>query len=422
MINVLVFPAGEINSIELHNALSTCVNIKLFGASSIDRHGPFIYKNYISNLPFITSSDFVERFNGIIDEYKIDIVFPTHDTVAKYLSEQQAKINAKIMSADVATAAICRDKEATYKYFQEFDFIPKTFSQITELPVFIKPKEGQGGVGAKFIKTANDLSVEDKMRDNIICEYLPGEEYTVDCLTDRHGGLIHISPRSRKRTLAGIAVSGCIEELTDEIRQIADTINKKLKFLGLWWFQIKKDKNDKWKLLEISTRVAGTMCLTRAQGINLPLLSVYIAMGYDIKALPNPYHIQIDRTLISRYKIDYEYDIVYLDFDDTVTLRGSVNLDVIKFVYQCKRDNKKIVLLTRHEFNIYDTLKRLAIAENLFDKIIVLYNNQQKADFINPEKAIFIDNAYKEREEVYVKHKIPVFDVDGIEILLDWRK
>ena len=38
-IKVLVFPAGEINSVELHDALSHNVNIEVFGCSSVDRHG-----------------------------------------------------------------------------------------------------------------------------------------------------------------------------------------------------------------------------------------------------------------------------------------------------------------------------------------------------------------------------------------------
>lgn len=69
-IGVLVFPAGEINSIELHDALSTCVNIRLFGASSVDRHGEFIFKNYISGIPTISDSSFLTVFNNIIDEKK----------------------------------------------------------------------------------------------------------------------------------------------------------------------------------------------------------------------------------------------------------------------------------------------------------------------------------------------------------------
>ncbi len=48
---VLIFPAGEINSIEIHDSLSTCVNIELYGASSVDRHGGYVFRNYISGVP-----------------------------------------------------------------------------------------------------------------------------------------------------------------------------------------------------------------------------------------------------------------------------------------------------------------------------------------------------------------------------------
>ena len=86
-INVLIFPAGEINSIELHDALSTCVNIEVFGASSIDRHGEYVFKNYISGLPLINESDFYEKFNDFIKEKHIDVIFPTHDTVAEFFAD-----------------------------------------------------------------------------------------------------------------------------------------------------------------------------------------------------------------------------------------------------------------------------------------------------------------------------------------------
>jgi len=150
-INVLVFPAGEINSVELHDALSACFNINLFGASSIDRHGEYIFKNYISNVPLIDSPKFLENFNKIIANNNIDIVFPTHDTIALFFSENTDKIHAKIIVADRKTAQICRDKQKTYDEFKDFDFIPETYTKIDKFPVFIKPRKGQGGIGAKII-------------------------------------------------------------------------------------------------------------------------------------------------------------------------------------------------------------------------------------------------------------------------------
>ena len=419
-INVLIFPAGEINAIELHDALSSCVNIQVFGASSVERHGKYVFQNYISNVPMINSPVFIDKFNELLITNKIDVVFPTHDSVADFFAANQDKIHAKIVVADSRTAAICRDKEKTYELFKNYDFCPQVFQEIKKYPLFIKPKQGQGAVGASLINNVNELPED--LSDYVICEYLPGIEYTVDCLTDLKGKLLFILPRSRERLLAGVTVCGQNEKLTEEIEKIAKIINNNLTFKGLWWFQIKKDINNKWKLLEISTRCAGTMCLSRAKGVNLPLLSVYIFMGYDnITILNNNYNIRMDRTLISRYEIDYKYKIVYIDFDDTITWNNVINLKVIWFLYQCQNLGIKVKLITKHIDDIYLTLEKLSISTNLFAEIIKLNPDDNKSNYIKPDKAIFIDNSYKERINVFQNLGIPVFDVDNIDVLMDWR-
>lgn len=421
-IGVLVFPAGEVNSVELHDALASCVNVTLYGASSVDRHGSYIFKNYLSGLPMVQDRDFFDKLNGIIDEYGIDVVFPTHDTVAQILAENRDRLHARVIAADQRTAEICRDKRKTYQLFLGETFCPKTDQYIEEFPVFIKPVHGQGSVGARRINSAQEVPASPDREGYVMCEYLPGEEYTVDCFTDRHGSLRAVLPRSRKRTLAGISVSSETVEPTEEFMTIARTINQRLRFRGLWWFQVKRDKKGRLKLLEISTRCAGTMCMARALGVNLPLLSVYDAMELEIEILPNLYHAAADRTLISRYTLDYEYDTVYFDFDDTLVVDGRVHLPAIWFLYQCRNKNKTIILLTKHPTDVYTDMKKSCIAETLFDRIIGISPQESKAAYINPCKAIFVDNAYAERKEVYDVHHIPVFDVDAIEFLTDWRR
>ena len=236
-INVLIFPAGEINSIELHDSLSTCVNVNLYGASSIDRHGEYIFKNYISGLPMITDSDFINKFNKILQEKHIDLIFPTHDTVVEYLVSNSDKIKAKIVCADRKTAEICRDKKKLYELFKCYNFCPDIYTDFKNLPVFIKPRKGQGSVGAKIIKNIEDVPCNINIDEYVICEYLPGEEYTVDCLSDKDGKLRAVLPRVRKRILAGVCVSGQNEKLTEEIYEIADKINSALDFKGLWYFR-----------------------------------------------------------------------------------------------------------------------------------------------------------------------------------------
>ncbi|WP_297045487.1 ATP-grasp domain-containing protein [uncultured Desulfovibrio sp.] len=419
-IHVLIFPAGETNAVELHDALATCVNVEVFGASSVERHGSYIFRNYLSGLPYITDADFLTAFNALCVAHDIDLVLPTHDTVALYLAENSDRLHARVLPNDARTARICRDKKLTYETFADTDFVPEMRdSAASAFPVFVKPRMGQGAVGA--YKAEHPGQLPENARDYVISEYLPGEEYTVDCLTDRHGRLCVISPRSRGRVMAGISVAGKTECLTPEIEHIAHAINSRLSFLGLWWFQIKRDARGCWKLLEISARCAGTMGLTRATGVNLPLLSVYAATGRDISVSPNPYRVTMDSTLIRRYRIDYKYTTVYFDFDDTLVINESVNIKMLCFLYQCKNNGKECILLSKHENDILSSLSKYCIDKNIFSKIISIDHNEEKYTYILRDNSIFIDNSWHERQSVATHTGIPVFDVDGVDALLDWR-
>ena len=426
-IKVLIFPAGEINSVELHDALTSNVNIEVYGASSVDRHGPYVFKNYISGLPFISDPTFLDAMNELIVKWEINYIFPTHDSVALLMAENRARLKARVIASDAETARICRDKQRTYKLFERENFCPHVYSGFEHFPCFVKPRKGQGAVGAKLIESAEDIPANGIVSDYVITEYLPGEELTVDCFTDRSKNLRAVLPRTRKRLMSGISVAGEAVSACQEVQKIAKTINKKLNFLGLWYFQLKQDENGQYKLLEVSTRCAGAMCLSRARGINLPLLSVYAADGQQVDVFENPYSVQMDRTLISRYQTDYEYQTVYVDYDDTIVSCDEVCLTVIRFLYQCRNQHKKIVLLTRHSLSHKDTvlesLNIHAISSDIFDEIVELSDTEEKSDFIqNTGGAVFIDNAYLERKKVHKKFGIPVFDVEGVEVLLDWRK
>lgn len=424
-IGVLVFPAGEINSVELHDALATCVNIRLFGASSTERHGSFVFQNYIGGLPNIREQGFIEAFNTILKKNKIDVVIPTHDDVALFMAKNRTKLKALILTADEKTNEICRDKLETYKEFADCSFCPDVFDFPKEYPAFIKPRKGQGSVGARMLMGSGDLPSEEEKQNFVICEYLPGEELTVDCFTDCEGNLQAVLPRSRQRIFGGVSVRASREQLTQELKDMAVCLNERMGFLGLWYFQVKQDRSGYYKLMEISTRCAGTMCLSRALGVNLPLLSVYAALGKKTEVLINKYNMIVDRTLISRYRTDLEYRRVYIDLDDTILIKGQVNLQLIRFLYQCVNQGKEIILITRHgadhEDSVEAALRTHKIAPELFDDIVELDFNVSKNTVIDPMGAIFIDNSFAERKAVYEKLEMPVFDVDGIEALLDWR-
>ena len=352
MYNVLIFPAGTEIGLEIYNALKFSKMLNVIGATSATDHARMVYKNIIDDVPFVTDEDFIEKMNKIVVENNIDFIYPAHDSVCLKLAEHQDEIDAKVVTSALETVDICRSKAKTYVFFEEEDFIPKTFadkSEIPNYPVFVKPSVGQGSNGAVKINSEEELDI--RMRENdeiVICEYLSGTEYTIDCFTDIHGKLRVASLRNRIRTKSGISMNSKTLETDSRLREIADIINSKLEFNGAWFFQLKKNNAGEYKLLEISPRIPGTMGLSRNRGINFPVLTIYNMLGYEVDVLEHNYDIEVDRALINRYTISQNYSTVYVDLDDTLELGDKVNQWLLLFLYQCVNEHKKIVLIVIH--------------------------------------------------------------------------
>ncbi|MDA1476595.1 ATP-grasp domain-containing protein [Bacillus changyiensis] len=423
--NILVFPCGSEIGLEIHNSLRFAKNIKLFGASSVADHGRFVYKNYIENLPHIDDPNFLTRLNEIIAQYQIDFIFPAHDSVVLKLAQERNNLNAEIMTSSAETCEIARSKKRTYEFFSDQDFVPEMFESIddvSEFPVFLKPDVGQGSKGIALARNKEELKFHlDQAKDLLILEYLPGKEYTIDCFTDKNGELKFVGKRERKRIKSGISVNSVTMPLDSSTKEIAHRINQKLEFRGAWFFQLKIDVNGQFKLLEIAPRIAGTMSLYRNKGVNFSLLSLYDRLGYKLDVSDNDFEVEVDRALINRFYLNYEYQRVYVDFDDTVTHYERVNPLLMQFLYQCVRDEKQLILITKHIHDIKATLKKLKISIELFDEIIHLSKDEKKSAFIDKDvPAIFIDDSFQERSDIG-RLNIPVFDVDSVEALIDWR-
>ena len=423
---VLVFPAGSEIAHEIFNALKYSKFVELYGGTSVDDHSTHIFKKVINDFPYCEDDDFIEYLNHVVEEYGIDCIYPAHDSVCVVLSNNIDRINTQVIVSDAYTTNTCRSKTALYNLLEGHEVTPFVYEyddEITEFPVFIKPDCGQGGNGASIVKTREELEVR-KRQDNklVVCEYLPGNEYTIDCFTDLDKKLRIIKQRTRERIKAGIAVKSRSATINDSVEKIANILNDKLTFKGAWFFQVKQDVNGNLKLLEASPRIPGTMGLYRNKGINFPLLTLFLFWGYDVDIIENMYSIEVDRAFYSAYREDVDYKHVYLDFDDTIVIDDRVNELIMQFIYQSINDGKIIHLLSKHTTDIYKDLKKYRISEDVFSDIKVIKQNDDKANYIVEKDSIFIDDSFAERKLVHDKLGIPVFDLDMIEGLIDWRK
>jgi len=214
------------------------------------------------------------------------------------------------------------------------------------------------------------------------------------------------------------AVSNELEAL---LREYAIKILEKIKISGAWFFQVKQDSMGTLKLLEIDVRIAGTMCYHRGAGVNFPLLSILQFNGAPVKTLINNVKLTLDRCLKNRFFLDYDYDIVYLDLDDTLVIHGRINIEIISFLFQCINQKKKIVLISKFlGEDIRAHLKKWRVLE-LFDDIVWLPEGESKASYIPHDRAIFIDDSFSQRLEVSEICGIPTFDPSMVESLLDDR-
>lgn len=415
---VLVFPCGSEIGLEVYRAVKYCKDFVLIGGNSVDDHGRFVYENYIDNIPFVDDELFIEKVNKIVEDYKVDLIVPAHDSVVLKLAQNFNKINATVITSSQLACEICRSKKKTYDFFKNILPIPKIYSfdevNKNDFPLFLKPDVGQGAKGTKKVNNIEELKSNYK-DDHLILEFLPGDEYTIDCFTNYKGELIYCSGRERVRISNGISVN-CKEIVDDEFLQLAQKINETLEMNGAWFFQLKRRENGELVLMEIATRIAGTMEFQRGYGVNLALLSLYNSLLIDVSIIKNDYQIEFDRALAGSFKLNIDYDTVYIDFDDTIILNQKVNTSAISYLYKCLNENKKIILLTRHKKDILESITRYKIGD-IFDEIINIEKNQTKSMYIKQKKSIFIDDSFRERKDVHENCKIPVFDTDMLDFL-----
>lgn len=422
--NILVFPCGSEIALELHRSLKYSRHIQLFGANSSDDHGKFIYENYIGDLPFFDEPEFISKLNSIIIEKKIDAIYPAMDSIMAKLSAFEKEIHCKVIGSENETNQICLSKEITYKVLESEGICPKVydFKEVKEadFPLFSKPIIGYGSRGVAKVNTIPELESHlEKYPNSLILEYLPGKELTVDCFTDRHGDLKFFGPRHRKRISNGISVNTepYVED-KEKIERIVHRINQKIRFRGAWFVQLKYDKNHQLKLLEVAARFGGSSALYRNLGINFGLLTVFDAFDYDVEVFKNDFSIELDRALDNKYKVNIDYDVVYSDFDDCLIINNQVNTELLSFLYQCVNNKKKVILITKHEFDIHKTLSNFRLT-SLFDEIIHLKSDEKKCEYITHKNSIFIDDSHVERRNVYRNLNIPVFAPDAVESLIN---
>ncbi|WP_275403626.1 ATP-grasp domain-containing protein [Aquibium microcysteis] len=340
------------------------------------------------------------------------------DSVIYKLSESRSAFSCTVVTPEHSAVSICNSKLETYRILQNSVKTPKIYARsedVDKFPVYLKPDVGYGGRRHRLCSDRE--AVESYIRENpdcIILEYLPGQEYTIDCFTRSDGRLLLVEPRERNRIVNGISASSeAFAGERFEFEEIANSINSLLRMRGAWFFQAKRDYQGRLTLMEVACRIAGSSGVNRLSGINLPLLTLF-DFSDTLVRLPNGNKTEYRAHRALEYKaiVDVNYASVYVDLDDCLIIENSLNITLVTFLFQAAASGKRIVLITRSSRPVRPVLSNYRISE-LFDEIIHLVNGEKKSRYISRD-SIFVDDSFEEREEVLMALNIPVYAPDAL--------
>jgi carbamoyl-phosphate synthase large subunit len=254
-------------------------------------------KHYI--LPQVSQEqEYAEKLLSVVSDENVQIMMPSsgYDIYAySKLKNQLEKRGARPVVSSRHSLEICRDKLLTYQSLVHkfgHEVLPFTTSdpnKISQFPIIAKPRFGKGSKNVVKIDNETDLQyVMSKFDDEdmIFQEFLPGEEYSVDVLSNLSEKPLLAVPRLRLQTKAGISTQGKIQR-NAELESLCMNIAKSVGIVGPSCIQMKRSTLDRgagrlFKLIEINARMGGGTIFTTLAGANFPKIILDMVEGKEI--------------------------------------------------------------------------------------------------------------------------------------------
>lgn len=298
MLRVLVTGAGGPAAVAFMRAVAGD-DLELH-AGDMDPHAAGLYLVPATRrvvLPPGADRRFVDQVVTYCDEHAIDAFVPTVDweleAVAK-ARDRFAACGTRVMVAKSDTLALaldkwvllgaCRDVCATPRSaLFDSSFDPAAAIREWKTPLVVKPRRGAGGRGVHIVDTPSALPSIARDGSSLVQEYLPGDEYSVDVLSDLDARVLAAVPRSRLKITSGLAVAARTMH-HPALEAAARAVAERLHITFVANMQFRCDGRGIPRLLEVNVRFPGTMPLTVASGVNMPRLALDLLLRRPLPA------------------------------------------------------------------------------------------------------------------------------------------
>lgn len=309
---VLVTGAGGPSAVSVMNSLAAA-GCELW-AGDIDPYAAGLYLVEEERRLILSRGDedgFVGHIRELCAEAEIEALIPTVDSELVPLAAEAGPFVAAgtaLVLASEATLRVCLDKWALHGRCADHVRVPETTlvderfdPAATELPAIVKPRSGSGSRGIHLVRDGAELQRLPRNGTLLVQELLPGAEYSLDVLASLAGEVVAVVPRERLKVDSGIAVSGRTRH-NEQLERFGRDVAELIGLTGVANVQVKEDRDGTPALLEVNPRFPGTMPLTIASGIDMPVLCVAEALGEPLPSGPLPFaDIAMARFLQERF-------------------------------------------------------------------------------------------------------------------------
>lgn len=281
--------------------------------------GRYLTKDF-STIPKAEDPEFIDAVLNLCVEKHIGLILPLVTKELLPLSKNKRLFEDKgirVLVSSQEAISIANNKSSCYRFLQEKGISVPKFFVVNTADEFIhaafelghpqksfcfKPSSSNGSRGVRIVSDSMDESEQlfhhkpynlhityahalkilssKKFPELLVSEYLPGDEYSIDCLA-KNGSAELIVPRIRKKMINGISVQGGFVQ-DEPIIHYCKKIIEAIGLHGNIGIQVKYSERNEPLLLEINPRVQGTIVAGLGAGINLPMLAVKQELGLAI--------------------------------------------------------------------------------------------------------------------------------------------
>lgn len=293
-------------------------NIRLVAADMSDDPTILQMMDVLYKVPRATDPNYADILLEICRKEKVDVVIPIMSAELPALVKNKNRFEAigtLVSVSDGFSIEIANNKLKLYEFMKSIGMkIPRFYAvhckdELDEAfeycgypknAVCIKATELSGSRGIRIIdpqKSRFDILFGEKpnslyisydelkiilgeketMPEMMVMEALEGEEFSVDLLAD-HGKVLYMAARESNVITASIPLEATLFH-DEKAYDICRKMIHELAFDGNADFDFRYDRNGNPVLMEINPRVAATMAIFKAGGMNLPYLRIKQLLG-----------------------------------------------------------------------------------------------------------------------------------------------